>query len=122
MRPSARIAAMIATAVALACLPAAARAAMTGNELSTYCAAADTNSQYFNPANFGVCASFVEAIANALASYSIYGWRACFPANRTRGQEIDVVRRYLDQHPEKRHNQAGSLIAEALAEAFPCKP
>ena len=61
MRLGARFAAAVATAVALTCLPASAQAAMTRNELSTYCAAAlSTNSSISTLLNFGVCASFVE--------------------------------------------------------------
>ena len=122
MRSSARLVALAATALALACLPATARA-VTGNELWTYCAVTDPGSQGFNHLYFGDCEGFMLAIADALTSPNgIYGFRACFPANSTRGQSMAVVRRYLEQHPEQRHYQAGSLVAAALAEAFPCKP
>ncbi len=95
---------------------------MTGNELWTHCVSADPNSQYFNPLNSGICVGVVTAIADTLATYGVYGFRACFPAHSTRGQAEDVVKRYLDQHPEKRHYVAADLVAMALAEAFPCKP
>ena len=35
-------------------------------------------------------------------------------------QASDVVRRYLSEHPELRHNSAASLIFVAMAEVFPC--
>jgi hypothetical protein len=34
-------------------------------------------------------------------------------------QLLDVTTRYLSAHPEERHLSAFSLVAKALAEAFP---
>jgi hypothetical protein len=41
--------------------------------------------------------------------------------NTPRGTKLEIVKRFLDQHPELRHYGASSLVAEALAEAFPCQ-
>ena len=108
----------MATAVALGCLPAAARAlATTGNDLRSQC------TDYPGTIVEGLCSGFVIAIGEAVGqSYGVYGWRACFPTQTTRQQWVDVVKRYLDRHPEQRHLLAGFLVAKALAEAFPCKP
>ena len=107
MSGRARLVAM-ATAVALVCLPAAARADVDGNELWRLCTSKGTRAN-------GLCYGYVTAIAEvARESDGLYGhhaWR----------QTVEVVKRYLEQHPEQRHYGASSLVAEALAEAFPCK-
>jgi hypothetical protein len=106
----------MATAVALAGLPTAARAAeTTGNELWSLCTSKGATEN-------SLCFGYVTAIAEAIGQPTgVYGWRACFPEQVTRKQVVDVVTRYLDQHPEERHLTAGSLIANALAKAFRCK-
>jgi hypothetical protein len=106
----------VATAVALVCLPASARAQrgfMTGNELQSLC---NTNDAW----GMVACTAYVMAIFEVMYSNPIYGWRACFPSGVIAGQMTDVVKRFLARHPEQRHNTAGSLVAQALAEAFPC--
>jgi hypothetical protein len=110
----------VATAVVLACLPATARA-MTGNDLWSYCAAPD-NYAAKNLAT-GVCDAHVTAIADSmLAPGGVWGRRACFPEHSNMGQSFDIVKRYLDQHPEQRHLSASALVAKAIGDAFPCKP
>jgi hypothetical protein len=34
---------------------------------------------------------------------------------------MDIAKQFLTTHPEKRQYAADSLVAEALAQAFPCK-
>ena len=105
----------MATAVALVCLPAAARADVDGNELWRLCTSKGTRAN-------GLCYGYVTAIAEvARESDGLYGHRACLPEHTTRRQTVEVVKRYLEQHPEQRHYGASSLVAEALAGAFPCK-
>jgi hypothetical protein len=71
-----------------------------------------------------VCLRYATGVADALGGDSIRGWKAYLP----RGPSVtptkvgEVVLRYLAAHPERRHNnQAAGLVAEALAEAFPCR-
>ena len=47
--------------------------------------------------------------------------RSCVPDNVSNGQLMDVVVKYLKEHPEERHMLAAILIVEALTKAFPCK-
>ena len=104
-----------ATAVALVCLPAAARADVDGNELWRLCTSKGTRAN-------GLCYGYVTAIAEvARGSDGLYGHHACLPEHTTRRQTVEIVKRYLEQHPEQRHYGASSLVAEALAGAFPCK-
>jgi hypothetical protein len=109
-----RLAAM-AAAVVLACLSASVRADTPGNELLDYCTSQDASER-------GYCYGYVNAIAEAERRPAGFnGWYNCLPAESTRKQLVDVVKRWLDQHPEQRHYSAAGLIAQALSEAFPCK-
>lgn len=61
-----------------------------------------------------------------------YGWcfgviyglslhpQLCIPTRVPVVQEMDVVLKYLDNHPETRHKPFRLLALEALKEAFPC--
>ena len=117
MSGRARLVAM-ATAVALAFLPASAqelRAFYTGNDLWSRCSGDNTYQS-------GLCQGFVTGIADAMGIAAVLGGRrACIPLAVTEGQTLDVVKRFLGQHPAERHEEAVSLVAQALSEAFPCK-
>jgi hypothetical protein len=89
----------------------------TGNELLRLCQA-DSYSQ-------GICLGFVMGVADAMEAAqstrgTVAGWRACRVTQVTGGQAEDVVLRFLTRHPEQRHLTNSSLVAQALAEAFPC--
>ena len=44
----------------------------------------------------------------------------CAPDSAKMSQLVKVVTKYLNEHPEKLHLDAGSLVANALNEPFPC--
>jgi hypothetical protein len=44
----------------------------------------------------------------------------CFPENSTLGQDIRIIKKYLEDHPEDLHASGRVLILKALAKAFPC--
>jgi hypothetical protein len=68
-----------------------------------------------------VCLGYVMAIADAArAPAAVKGSPMCGSENVTAEQVVDVVTRYLAAHSEKRHLSASSLVAHALAEAYPC--
>jgi hypothetical protein len=86
----------MATAVALACLPTAARADITGNELWNVC---QPNG---DKEDKGFCYGYVIAIAEVARQQQqigLYGWFGCLSENSTGQQLGDVVKRWLDQHP-----------------------
>ena len=64
---------------------------------------------------------YITGVADVGNDNSIYGFRFCVPQQATRGQLSDVVSKWLEQNPGKRHFSASSLIALAFQEAFPCK-
>ena len=110
-----RLVAMSA-AVALACLPAAARADTTGNDLWRICTSKDARDN-------GLCYGYVTAIAEVIGQPAgIYGHHACLSNDTAIQQIVDVVKRYLDQRPEVRHYGAYNLLVPVLVEAFLCKP
>jgi hypothetical protein len=45
----------------------------------------------------------------------------CLPAQITGKQALAVAQKYLNDQPEKLHEQAATLIALSLHTAFPCK-
>lgn len=44
----------------------------------------------------------------------------CQPAGVTGDQIIDVVKKFLEENPERRHEDASALVYSALFDAFPC--
>jgi Rap1a immunity proteins len=45
----------------------------------------------------------------------------CIPGSATKEQTIDIVSKFLKDHPEQLHENAVDLIMEAMKQAFPCK-
>ena len=67
----------------------------------------------------GRCQGFAVAIADLLVTEKL-DLRACFPATVTARQITDIARKHLSDHPADRQFLAAELIAQAIAEAFPC--
>ena len=71
---------------------------------------------------YGDCLGYTSGVSDVMTGGNIVdGLRACIGTNVSRGQAKDVVKRWLENHPQYRHLPARSLVAAALAEAFPCK-
>jgi hypothetical protein len=88
-----------------------------GNYLHDVCKFTDTG--LFQ---FGDCLGFTSAVADVLTGgHIVSGYRACIGTNVSRGQAKDVVKQWLENHPQHRHLAAHRLVAAALAEGFPCK-
>jgi hypothetical protein len=60
---------------------------------------------------------FVTGIAHAVSYY--YGG---IPSGSTVNQECNIVGKYLDEHPERWHEEPAILVIDALAQAFPTFP
>ena len=69
------------------------------------------------------CFAYVMAVSDVMRAYGpgVYGLKECSPVSVSLKQRTDVVKGYLAAHPESRDQGASSLVAQALAEAFPCK-
>ena len=85
-----------------------------GNTLYAECAPESGRRPY--------CAGYVAAIADVMRRIPLRGnLMVCGSPEVTLRQMVDVVNRSLAAHPEDRHSSAESLVALALAEAFPCR-
>lgn len=83
----------------------------SGNNLLSLCTATDLSQ----------CAGYVEGILDAwttLQEWEPAMQRCRIPHEITTGQVVDVVVRYLQQHPEVRHTSASSSAINALGQAF----
>jgi hypothetical protein len=44
----------------------------------------------------------------------------CPPDNITKGQQYRIAVKFMQDHPEKTHSGAASMVAQAMVAAFPC--
>jgi hypothetical protein len=82
--------------------------AFTGNELLN---ALNSKDPYMN----GAAAGFINGYSMA-KDEDLY----CIPPKVTVGQVIGIVRKLLEEHPDKRHQEASAFVAVSLVNAFPC--
>jgi hypothetical protein len=89
----------------------------TGNELLEWCQSGDTWAT-------GRCLGYIIGVADlqTMVKKTLPENRqSCIAEGVTAGQILEVVTKYLNQHPEERHFNASVLIVKAIAEAFPCQ-
>ena len=90
-----------------------------GNELLGFCNASragDASSQRAR------CWGYIEAVSDAMnAGAIIGGFRACVPLGVQTSQLQDIVVPFLVANPARRHYGGALLVAEALAQGFPCQ-
>lgn len=66
-------------------------------------------------------AGYCRGVVVGVDSVATLGGQVCKPEGVTSDQEVRVVAKYLEDHPESL-NQTGSILAfQALRDAFPCK-
>ncbi len=81
--------------------------------------------------NFGFCLGYISGVIDGGMREEIKQkkmsqiiirphWLVCVPHEATIGQLVDVVKAFLEKHPEDRHFNAASLIGKALNKAFSC--
>lgn len=83
-----------------------------GNRLYTDCAGHGVEGLY--------CIAYIDGIADEMRHDRILGRTACVPEHAMAGQLQAVVEQFLTVHSKFRHLGGVSLVADALAEAFPC--
>jgi len=66
--------------------------------------------------NAGFCMGYMSAIADSNARNEHF----CAPANATIEQLVRVVTKWMKEHPESLHLNAGVISYTALRAAFPC--
>ena len=87
---------------------------MSGNQLHGLCSSEKLWENAF-------CSGYVLGISVAADGNILWGRRACIPDEVYTTQVHDVTTLWLEQHPADRHHEAYLLVAQALAEAFPCE-
>jgi hypothetical protein len=95
--------------------PAASGVFFTGNDLYEECQKLIHNA----------CTGYVMAVSDALqdaADANGSPRTVCLSPGVEARQLVDVVVRYLREHPEIRHASAASMVTVALQGSFPCPP
>jgi len=73
------------------------------------------------PEQVALCAGYLKAIAHVLARNTVDGARACIPRATTLGALRDATVAYAVRNPDQvRRLKTDTLVARALAAAFPC--
>ena len=85
-----------------------------GNNLYSWCTASPADMTSF-------CIAYIIGISDVLSQNTVNNYRACIPLTVNGQQERDIVVNHLHDHPETRHYGAAGLVAQALAEQFPCR-
>ena len=71
--------------------------------------------------NVHFCQGYITAIADELSDgVEFRGYRACVPKDVTIGQLRLIISKWLSEHQQYRQEPGAGLVAEALAETFPC--
>ena len=65
----------------------------------------------------GYCGGLAVGVARALQ----YTGKICTPDTATQGQAIRVIVKYLEDHPERLHEDGPIMASEALINAWPCE-
>jgi hypothetical protein len=60
------------------------------------------------------CVGYVTGIADA------HAMSICTPKEVTQGQNMNIVKKYLNDNPAQLHRDADVLVLTALQQAFPC--
>lgn len=68
------------------------------------------------------CFAYVMAISDIMRADGpgVYGLKECSPVGVSLKQRADIVRGYLAAHRDTRDQAASPLVAQALAQSFPC--
>lgn len=81
---------------------------ITANFLSEACESPDRTF------GAGICYGIVTGVVQVSRA------RFCVPKGAVGAQLFDVVKKYLRDHPERRHLSAGPFVEEAMQRSFPC--
>jgi hypothetical protein len=113
-----RRAMIVAVVLSSLAVAGTAEAGIKGNLLLEWCQA-DTPDPGLHFTDLALCRGYIVGVSDAL---TLMNQRLlCVPEGVDGGQEIDILKLWLRDHPEKRHLPAVGLVAAALNEKFPCK-
>ena len=66
------------------------------------------------------CAGMLHALTG-ITEYLTGGWHSCIPNSSNAAQSARVVVKFLDEHPERMHEDFRALALEAFHQAWPCR-
>ena len=66
------------------------------------------------------CSGIVHALTG-ITAYLTGGWQSCIPPSSNASQSTRVVLKFLDDHPERMHEDFRELALEAFHQAWPCR-
>ncbi|MEX6501571.1 Rap1a/Tai family immunity protein [Pseudomonas zhanjiangensis] len=106
---------LVATLVATLLLPPAALAgaSRTAGELAGQC-------QLTTNLAVIVCHIYLHAVQDVLVQDRVNGFRACLPADADIDRSVRLFVDWVAAHPPAQQAPASDVIAQALAEAYPC--
>jgi hypothetical protein len=81
-----------------------------GNELKRTCSHVDSSGR--ETFSDGVCMGYILGVTAMTES--------CQRPTVTYGQQVDVVMKYLNEHPGELDKPSAEIICRAIIEAFPC--
>ena len=67
------------------------------------------------------CEGFISGELEVISNGPLEGVVACVPPLMTLPQGIEIAKKWVASHPEESIRSASSVVAQAFANAFPCK-
>jgi hypothetical protein len=111
----------LATIAVLMSSPAAADTVHSANYFLPACRDFANGNYVNNPLQQGECIGIIEGLAAFAVREPFETNRSCVPDDVTISQVTTVVVRWMDQHPQRWHENFFVLVLLALHEAWPCK-
>lgn len=94
----------------------------SGNAMVRWCSPPPSTDQTVAFLAVGGCMGYLTAVLDMLGSgVEVGGRRACVPPGVDQNQMVDLVKGYIQEHPESRHLPAYVLISRAFSVHFPCR-
>jgi Rap1a immunity proteins len=99
---------------------ASADSEVDGMKLRDWCSAVTSHpkpsDQHFD---MGLCLGYLDGVLDFyVISPAII--KMCIPTEVTKGERVEVIKKYLADHPEKLHELAVGLVVNSLSVAYPC--
>jgi hypothetical protein len=77
--------------------------------------------------DMGTCAGYLSGVTDVERIWKVVEGKTskashyCTPDEVTNGQKLKILKKWLDDNPNKLHERADLIIHRALLQAFPCK-
>src|SRR5690349_15301632 len=91
----------------------------TGNSYREGCRVMALQSRTGDAGKAAKCLGFISALM-AVGEHLSGSSRFCSPGTATIGQGVEIVNKFMDEHPSELHRPFALLAVFALASAWPC--